>query len=252
MENNKGWGGGHQQAKYVGKSNRSQNKYKPLDLTKIRNNITTNAHQPLIVLVLSGALSPVHNMHLHCFALTRQALEAQNRTVVGAFVCPSSDGYVISKLGNEAIRIKNRNYLCQIATADSNWITVNTWGMANAYAIMEETEEILKKEIPERSFEVWLVAGADHACKHGLFTNASIKVACIGRPGETEGLRQAMRESKKQLSKHFVMVEEEAADVSSTRVRALILAGKWEEMRKIVPEGVVDHLQKVGNSIFKE
>jgi hypothetical protein len=57
-------------------------------------------------------------------------LEAQNLAVVGAFLCPSSDSYVRSKLGADAISLDDRNRLAELAVRDSDWIDVYHAGIA--------------------------------------------------------------------------------------------------------------------------
>jgi len=231
-------------------------KGRPLDLSKIAHNLSNHhehvdpGRQPFVVLVLSGAISPIHKMHLQCFEITRRYLQStMNRTVLGAFVCPSSDSYVTSKLGDQAISLTNRNYLSELATRDSDWISVNTWGYAGAGSIVRETKTILNNHFPGYQFDVWLVVGADHAHRHTLFLDGKLNVACIGRPGETKVLKAAMKKCQK-VSSNFVTIEEVEEDVSSTKVRKMILEGKWDELATVVPVPVVQHLKTVGRQIF--
>jgi len=221
-----------------------------VNLVKMINNMAAlSAEQNtkiLTVLVLSGAVSPVHRMHIHAFEIAKQHLHSLGHVVVGGFICPSSEGYVNSKLKQEAISLAKRNMLCQIATASSDWIEVCDWGWANAISIIAHVKELLKG-VHGRTFDVRLVAGADHAARHHLY-NVPIKVVCIGRPGDTELLRKQMEFV--QTTDDFILTEDEAEDISSTKIRTLILQNRWAELAKLVHPEVLAVLQKEGFKIF--
>lgn len=65
---------------------------------------------PPVVFVLSGALSPVHKMHIECFEvltpnqlcqpfkIAKREMQKRGHRVVGAFLCPSSEAYVNNKV----------------------------------------------------------------------------------------------------------------------------------------------------------
>ena len=64
--------------------------------------------------------------------------------VVGGFLCPSSEWYVKGKNHETAISLAKRVHLCDLACADSNWISTNDWGEASAGSICQSTLQILK------------------------------------------------------------------------------------------------------------
>eukprot|EP01125_Pyxidicula_operculata_P015799 TRINITY_DN5387_c0_g1_i2.p1 TRINITY_DN5387_c0_g1~~TRINITY_DN5387_c0_g1_i2.p1 ORF type:complete len:178 (-),score=17.30 TRINITY_DN5387_c0_g1_i2:96-629(-) len=164
---------------------------------------------------------------------------------------------IIAKLGDLAIPLEHRNKLCVLATKDSTWLDVCDWGWANAWNIMKEIDIILQKNMSGEKFEVWLVAGADHARRHGLYMH-DINVVCIGRPGETEELCKEMKSrvspSHKVLGK-FVLVDTAEEDVSSTEIRSIIISEKpdWDSLEKMLPcAEVVEYLKKYGKTIFTD
>jgi len=220
-----------------------------IDFTKIRNKISHfNQTEPSIVFVLSGALSPVHNMHIGCFEICKKYFEDRNRVVVGSFLCPSSDSYVKSKLNRDAINLHNRIIFSHVAVKSSDWIDVITDGMANAGYIVSHVEEQLKREIPEHNFEVWLVVGSDHALRHELYYSSYQKVICVYRPGEGDELNKILKtiESKKQSNNNFCTVQFQGEDLSSTKVRLLIRSGRWDELSTLLPVEVFELLKAWG------
>jgi len=95
------------------------------------------------VLVLSGSLSPVHRMHIESFELAKKRLQTMNIYVAGGYIAPSSEQYVRSKLGKEAINLFHRNKLCDLAVEDSDWLEVCDWGLASSPAIRDRIKTIL-------------------------------------------------------------------------------------------------------------
>ena len=56
---------------------------------------------PTAVLLMTGALNPVHNGHLASLEFARQACEAQGVVVLGGFLSPSHDSYVGPKMARK-------------------------------------------------------------------------------------------------------------------------------------------------------
>ena len=81
----------------------------------------------LIVLIATGSFNPPHLMHVKMLESARKAMSSQLDTfVVGGFLCPSHDKYVQGKLTEEeAFNSFHRCALCEVATQDSDWISVN-------------------------------------------------------------------------------------------------------------------------------
>ena len=56
---------------------------------------------PTAVLLMTGALNPVHNGHLASLEFARQACEAQGVVVLAGFLSPSHDSYVGPKMARK-------------------------------------------------------------------------------------------------------------------------------------------------------
>lgn len=71
----------------------------------------------LAVLLLPGSLNPVHCDHVHCLLCAREQLEMEGMVVLASFLQSSADCYVQNKLGREAMSLKTRVEVCDLAAA---------------------------------------------------------------------------------------------------------------------------------------
>jgi nicotinic acid mononucleotide adenylyltransferase len=65
-----------------------------------------------------GSFNPVHRMHVGMFEHVKASLEAAGHTVVGAFMSPSHDSYLASKMRKTRgahIKDIHRLRMCQLA-----------------------------------------------------------------------------------------------------------------------------------------
>jgi nicotinic acid mononucleotide adenylyltransferase len=85
------------------------------------------------VLVLSGSFNPVHTQHIALLEAVRTRLANNGSTVAGGFLLPSSDDYVSSKLGNDAMALRVRVRLCTLVTDRSDWLHVRPYGVMSSY-----------------------------------------------------------------------------------------------------------------------
>ncbi len=155
------------------------------------------AHLELWVLVLSGSFNPVHCMHTATFEMVRHKLLQRStaavlKRLVGGFLAPSSDAYVCKKLGSDAMPLKHRNALCELASSPFSYMDVLPWGIARASKVVEETTQRLRHLsdtlVPPHTSAAsltWVcreICGADHACKYSLWNDDQMRV-CLCRPG---------------------------------------------------------------------
>ena len=80
------------------------------------------ATKPALVLLSCGSFSPVHTQHLRNFEDARNAL-ADEFNVVQGILSPVHDAFGKRGLVAAAHRIA----MCELATADSDWLTVSRW-----------------------------------------------------------------------------------------------------------------------------
>jgi hypothetical protein len=67
-------------------------------------------------------------MHIEIFNIAKNKLDNNENVVIGGFLVPSSDDYVYGKLGKEAISLKHRNKMIEIATSSSDFISYFPFG----------------------------------------------------------------------------------------------------------------------------
>jgi len=179
-----------------------------------------------VVLVLSGAFNPVHNMHAGGFEAARLCLEKQHkRNVIGGYISPSSDSYVSGKLKLDAMSLFHRNTMCHIASASSSWLTVCPWGMASGFMTCRQIEQHINIQLPGigHRIEALEMCGADHAVKYDLWTDDNAPFVCLSRPGYTKQLLERIRTATTQNVRHHPRVNAGFVLVPITE------DGKWDD-----------------------
>lgn len=103
-----------------------------LFLRKVANNMRklVAGRQP-VVLVSTGAFNPAHLQHTRMFYLARAYLnEHTEYQVVGGLLSPAHDTEVKNLLRvfpNQAIPVRHRAAMCEIAVSGSSWLAVGRW-----------------------------------------------------------------------------------------------------------------------------
>jgi len=152
--------------------------------------------RPMVVLLLTGALAPVHDGHVAVLKLAREALVGRGCHVLGAIVSPDHDDYVDTKVrgegpggsapGNARTSAAARLALARAAVVDEPWIVVDPWAAVIAdrslpYTdILRRTERSLNHHLSTgRPVHVVLACGGD---------NARFALAFTGGPAGIEGV----------------------------------------------------------------
>lgn len=218
-----------------------------LDLCGVESELARQRPPPgarVVVLTLSGSLNPVHVGHVEMMDVAAEALRSRGHTVVCGYLVPSSEGYVGSKLGAEAISLRRRCELCAAALEDTAWLDVLDWGMANSYVIARTAATMLSEFFPSFKWAGYQVVGADFALKANLEACAREGncFVCLKRHGLSgpEAERQEAW-SRKRLSQHFIVANSQPREVSSTIIRQHAKAGTWDELAEtgLLHEGVL-------------
>jgi NAD+ synthetase len=195
----------------------------------------------LAVLLMTGALCPVHRGHLELMDAARRALEARGVVVLGGYVSPSHDQYVEEKHGSEAVAAEHRLHLCEAAVRDSDWLMVDPWealhcsGPVNFTEVMSRLEAYLSAHlrcsIPIR---VVYAFGSDRA-DFALAFAAQGGGVCIRRPGYDRAFAAAASHPLVAGNQRVVFVDEaETSEATSTSIRAgTNPVAMPEEVRKI-------------------
>lgn len=186
--------------------------------------------QSVGVVTLSGALSPVHVMHVEILRGACELVRDRHAAAI-AFLAPSSEGYVNDKLGADALQLELRNRCCQAVAQDSTWLGVCPWGRANSGSVCDATVAYLRASFPDLSFQGYEVAGADYALKARLWRKASAKRGAVAfrRKGDTAQLEA---EVSGQVPNPFFVLGPELEDVSSTVVRQHLRSAGSAESRE--------------------
>ena len=229
---------------------------------KLEKQFGKESRQP-VVLLLSGSFNPVHAQHLAIFDAARGHLEKKcNKVVLGAYMAPSSDSYVRSKLGADAISLLHRVELCRLQTVHSNYVEVCDWGLASGGKTTQEIERQLKIKfgVSCADLKAFEICGADFALRahkwrtHGR-SNRSQSIVVLARTGSTQALLSEIRDTPlSERNKNFILVEQEGPDVSSTQVRTKLNSANEKEWRSLVTEkllsqNVLDYLVQHWNNL---
>ncbi|WP_331727823.1 hypothetical protein [Streptomyces sp. NBC_00158] len=125
-------------------------------------------HSRPVVLLATGAFSPLHQGHLDMLLSARRALEANGDHVAGAYLSPSHDRYVSAKLGREALPADERLALIRRQTTSYDWITACPWesqwvaNPVNFTTVLLRLQNHLRRTW-DRACDVALVVGADNS-----------------------------------------------------------------------------------------
>lgn len=137
-------------------------------MRKVRGRLGRGGDGPPIVLLSTGAFSPVHNGHLAMMAAARRAAEAAGWWVVGGYLSPGHDEYISMKLGAQATDAHTRVLWCAQATAGSDWLDVDPWEALHRAVAVNFTDVIVRLQAYLRHHldprvEVAFVFGTDNA-----------------------------------------------------------------------------------------
>jgi hypothetical protein len=210
------------------------------------------------VLVLSGSFNPVHTQHIALLEAVRAHLEDNGSTVAGGFLLPSSDDYVASKLGKDAMTLNVRVRLCRLATDRSDWLQVRPFGVMSSYwatrRLLKEIEEngaaflrgrrvrgveVMGSDTFLRIFGDMAAEGADSNGAFGPYEERV--VCCVIRPGSSEREKESVHKLlpfAKDLRVDVAVIDSEDArvaalrDVSSKAICQLIRNGDWDRLRQ--------------------
>lgn len=177
-----------------------------------------------IVLLCTGAFSPIHNGHIGMMFKARETLEKQGYQVVGGYFSPSHDAYVSVKKGGDAsFPAAHRVYLCQMATADSDWLFVDPWESrylpvdVNFTDVIERLGNYLNFYLkPETPIEVAYVFGGDNKSFTKAFKHKGIAVCVSRNQNETE---QPEEENLLVPNVFFETSNDLLSEISSSAVR---------------------------------
>eukprot|EP01119_Soliformovum_irregulare_P009037 TRINITY_DN22145_c0_g1_i1.p1 TRINITY_DN22145_c0_g1~~TRINITY_DN22145_c0_g1_i1.p1 ORF type:complete len:272 (+),score=63.22 TRINITY_DN22145_c0_g1_i1:1-816(+) len=219
------------------------------NITKLQSSEALTEKTECIVLVLSGSFNPLHLMHLRTFEIARRNLEDRKHMVVGGFIAPSSNGYVKSKLDDSAMTLDHRNKMCEVALQNSDWLGVCPWGNPSASWVCRNLQAVLEQQIPNISWRVMEIFGADHALKFHKWKRQEIMI-CLGRPGYSDQLKKMLLAD--QIDQDVFILTEDLHDMSSTAIRLHLQKEDWNALAtsQFLDGNVLSYLQTHGQSVY--
>ena len=221
------------------------NKTLKIDTTKLKNNLqnlNTSQYDELIILIESGSLAPPHKMHIHILEVTKTQIEKDSKKkVIAAFLVPSSDDYVLYKLKNDFISLKNRVNMSRLLCKNNDWIDVLDWGIANGRNIKILFDEKIKNEFPIIKIKSLLVFGIDYYLRLGI--NLGNGYVCVYRPG------YEFEKFKNSGNYNYIFVEDKGEDISSTKIREAMRRNDMETIKGMTSNDVMKYIKN--NNIFE-
>ncbi len=188
--------------------------------------------------------------HVEVFHLAREALLREGIAVVGGFLGPSSDAWVVGKLGaSQALPLPRRARLCELACAGSDLVATVPWAEPSSPRMARRLGDALARW----GVRGMVLAGSDAA--RIALAAASSGAVCVRRAGGPPLDPAVLARARETavpggLGLHVVdgpvgaVAGFDGAVFSSTRARELIKAGLWEELRAegLLHEAVVQQL----------
>eukprot|EP01080_Neovahlkampfia_damariscottae_P007927 gene7927-12395_t len=192
-------------------------------------------HRRNVVLVLTGAFSPIHKMHLKILENSKKFIEEKyNFNVIGGYFSPAHDFYNKFGLLNSYHRVN----MCELEVQKSDWIMVDKWECSQPNFVMQDQVlNHIKQELSEKidNFEVFYCCGSDLLLNQmSLHYLLKYGVICQIRPGYDV--------TKYGEMENLYFCEEEIHSTSSSLIRSLI--SKDEKTNEHLSEVVAKYLKE--------
>jgi len=242
----------------------------PTAIARVRDSLRSlKGGRRICFLTLSGSFNPVHRQHLRILALARKDLTDLGWTVVGGFLAPSTDTYVRSKLGKDALPVGTRIRLCELAVNENlDWASVCQKGEAYSVracsGVKAEIESGCRDILNDREVTGIEVMGSDTAARvfrrlladeHREFGYREVVYCLLRRDQEgaadSLAVERTFRPAAERLGIELVLSEatpERAAPmlISSTAIRKMLADRDWETLRGTgwLPDSVFSALRE--------
>jgi hypothetical protein len=193
----------------------------PWPFQKIERNLSLPPRAHRCVLLTTGALNPVHRGHVAMFDKAERCLESEfGLEVVGGFLSPSHDQYLLGKYGDSSkfFSAEKRIEMCIAATREHPILSVGTWESSvpdrwpDFPEVTQALVSALKARFAQEAPMVVYLCGEDH---FRLARGRGLPGICV--------VSRAGRSGTSDRDKNIFSVEGAAGDpfsqVSATRIR---------------------------------
>jgi nicotinic acid mononucleotide adenylyltransferase len=205
-----------------------------------------------VVLVLGGSFCPLHLMHYQTFLSVKKSIDSSTIVVVAGYFVPTTDDYVLGKLGKNAISLVHRNALIDLTIQDCKIVENYPVGCANAF----QASQLIELEIHDaltdllKSFSpmiVYNVGGADFVLRAPKLLRDP-RMLVVSRGKYTGELRQVIKQSQVDVKAVIVESDEEMCDFSSTQVRNAMEKNEYPETH--LHPRCIEYLKENRDTIF--
>jgi len=192
------------------------------------------------VLLSTGGFSPIHAGHIRMMEIAKTELEKRGTIVVGGYISPSHDDYVLNKYSGSSLRLDNshRIYLCHKEVANSNWLMIDSWEARYNKSPLAYTDVLsrLKDYLgyhTGREIDVIYVFGSDNASFSRAFIGKG-KCVCVRREGYEENINKVMNEPKIKDNKNIIFTSQlkTKPKISSSDIRQEMNIKKTKQGKK--------------------
>ena len=216
-------------------------------LKELKSQANIASKKELAVLLTTGSFCPIHSGHIEMMNIAKQTVELDGYTVLGGYISPSNDEYVLKKCGADIPKAAHRISLCEAAVSTSDWLMIDPWEALHCDYDINFTETIerlsnyLSKHInTAQAIRVFYVFGGDNAHFAKTFTKRGYCVV-IPRSGSIEKVNQTIQELGINRPDRILFAKQNTlGDISSTQIRS----GNMSSLN----DGVRDKWQKWQNN----
>jgi nicotinate (nicotinamide) nucleotide adenylyltransferase len=193
-----------------------------------------STEKPNLVLVLTGAFSPIHQMHIQMLENMKIEMETLGYNVTGGYLSPSHDLY--NKYG--LLSASDRIEMCELAVKDSKWIMVDKWEASQSeFRLQNDVLEHLKLELQDLNVEIVYCCGSDNL-QLTSYVLPKFRTICQLRPEfpilEKEFIQNALKD------KRLFLCKMEITNISSSLVR--LKQGSGQSFNDLLHPLVFDYI----------
>lgn len=188
--------------------------------------------------VVEPSHSGVESMEDRTAAGVRRPARLETFAEVLGVLTLNGDRHVQGKLarhGEKHLTYRERRGLVEVATAEYPWL---------GYARDENaTFQALRVRWRELRFVHFTLNGADDVVKYGKFrwpTDSTHRYITMGRPGDTEKVRQGMERANIDPEKGHFILGPELPDISATEAREALRQGNQRMLQELLHPKVIE------------
>jgi nicotinic acid mononucleotide adenylyltransferase len=190
-----------------------------------------------VVLLSTGAFSPLHIGHIEMMKMAKKEIEKAGYKVIGGYISPSHDEYVDKKNnGTASFNIAKRIYLMEKILENHKWLMIDKWEAyynkkaINFTDVIYHIEKYIKKYFNNDNIEIIYVYGDDNQNFSKVFEGTKYKSICVQRIN---------KKKEKNQKKNTIFVKnkkEKLKTISSTKIREGKIEGIEEKLYKKLKE----------------